>query len=592
MSFDQNVAPQPAIQSHTLWRDALKILALDWKIARRNMGTRRRAKILDEAEGRTESEGAGKSAGSGLARWLARRKRERAQKRAQASAANAQKGTKNVNNPLFQLVLLAILVPCCWGVALGLSKTPTHLPAIALWGISLGLIGLLVMLIMASMAGIADTIFLRGDADLLAASPIDPRAVALVRLGNLAISTGVIPIALAIGVSIFLPFYGGWHWMGLVPIMVAISMVACAISLFLARFLVVFFGPKRLRTLVYVLSSAIGLVFFVGVQANNLVHDPATDRGWATQYFVHMAKIVRPDWPLLWPGKALMAGPVGWLAVLALAAFLFGIAAFWAGRQLLAMARANAQGKASRRSVSKRTRQAFSNHPIHATTQKEIRIVSRNPQIILSLVAQIIYLSPLLLVILSNQTDWRGRSLVVVAMVAAVTIASSSSGRAIWIVAGGETAPDLLRASPATARQFQWGKILAATMIGCAMVVLEALAVLIWMHNPLAALGCVCFGLLSGFMAARIAFRFVKPFEMKAFRRPPNGSLQGSLSQGLVTGLLASSAGCFAANLLWIGGFLLLGAIAAFYVFTVEEAGRPPKTTLVRDEKTRNAAIV
>ena len=592
MSLDQNVAPLRAIQSNTLWRDCWKILALDWKIARRNMGARRRAKVIDEAERKTTGEDGKKSPGSGLVRWLARRKRDRAEKRAQAAAAGIAKGTKSVNNRLFQALLLAILVPCCWGVALGLSQTPTHLPAIALWAISIGLIGLLVMLIMASTAGIADTIFLRGDADLLAASPIDQRAVALVRLGNLAISTGTIPIALAIGVSIFLPFYGGWHWMGLVPVMVAISMVACAISLFLARFLVVFFGPKRLRTLVYVLSSAIGLVFFVGVQANNLVHDPATDRGWATQYFIHMAKIVRPDWPLLWPGKALMAGPFGWLAVLAAAAIIFGIAAFWSGRQLLAMARANSQGKASRRSVSKRTRQAFTNHPIQATMQKEIRIVSRNPQIILSLVAQVIYLSPLLLVILSNQTDWRGRSLVVVAMVAAVTIASSSSGRAIWIVAGGETAPDLLRASPATARQLQWGKILAATMIGCAMVMLEALAVLIWMHNPVAALGCAIFGLLSGFAAARIAFRFVKPFEMKAFRRPPKGSLQGSLSQGLVTGFLAASAGTLASGLPWISGFLLLAAIAAFYVFTVEEAEAPAKPLQLRDKKPRRVGSV
>ncbi len=466
-------------------------------------------------------------------------------------------------------VLLAVLwAPFAFFAALGLSKIPAQLPNVAHLWISVGVIGLLGVTLLSALTIVADVLFLRRDGELLAMAPIDPRAPAIVRMVTVGISAGIIFILFTLSITLFLPFVGGWRWLGLVPQAIAIALLAAAVAMALARVLFALFGARRVRSTVYALASLMGLATFVVMQSNNLIKRPGTDIGWAEALAAEWSDGIGADAPILWISKVLTGPFWMWGGAVLVVFALYALTAATFGRKLMRSA-LNPRVERNRKKGTGRVRE-FPGGPMASVMRKEWRIISRDAQLGLLLIQQSVYLSPVLIAFAANSENSPTR-IAAIAGAAVVFAASSISGRAVWLIAGGESAPELLKLAPAREATIRWGKILAILRLAALFSLLAAIGTLALGAGPWAALTVLAFGALASCGAARIAFRFVRPVEVKGFRRPPKGSFSGSLGQGLFTSLLSASAALCASGRPLLSLAPLLAAIAAFYVFTVED---------------------
>lgn len=469
------------------------------------------------------------------------------------------------------IVLGLLWAPVAFFAALGLSKLPAHLPDVAHFWIGIAAIALFAATLLSTLTTIADVLFLRRDGELLAVAPIDPRAPAIVRMITVGLSAGILFILFTLSIAVFLPFVGGWRWLVLVPLAIAIALLAAAVGMGLSRFLFAMFGARRVRSTVYALASLMGLASFVVIQSNNLIDRTGTDNGWLTALAIDWSEHIGANNPVLWISK-IMTGPV-WMWATAFVAILalYALTAATFGRVLMRSA-LNPRLAGRRRHDNRRVGE-FPAGPMRSVMRKEWRIIARDAQLALLLIHQCVYLSPLLIAFAASGENAPAR-IATIAGAAVVFAASSISGRAVWLIAGGESAPELLKLAPAAAATIRWGKILAILRLAAVFSLVAAGATFALGTGAGAAIAVIAFGLMASLGAARIAFRFVRPVEIKGFRRPPKGSLGGSLAQGLFTSLLSTAAALFLAGHPLVSLVAIVAALAAFYVFTTED--EPP----------------
>jgi hypothetical protein len=108
---------------------------------------------------------------------------------------------------------------------------------------------------------------------------------------------------------------------------------------------------------------------------------------------------------------------------------------------------------------------------------KEWRIIRRNPMVFAALGAQMFYLLPAVVspIALAFRRGAADPQTIAVFLAAGCVLGSSTmAGRGLWIVAGGEHAPDLLRTAPAHPGVIRWGKIFSVAGISvmlCAIII-------------------------------------------------------------------------------------------------------------------------
>jgi ABC-2 type transport system permease protein len=110
-----------------------------------------------------------------------------------------------------------------------------------------------------------------GNIDLLLSSPIRSRTVFAVRAVGLALTLFASNAVVVAGIAILLAVFAGGHWLGLIPVLLALALLASGVGLLLTFGLIRWFGARRTLMFSQVISSTINALIFVIYQYGNYV---------------------------------------------------------------------------------------------------------------------------------------------------------------------------------------------------------------------------------------------------------------------------------------------------------------------------------
>ena len=375
--------------------------------------------------------------------------------------------------------------------------------------------------------------YARGDLDLLLSSPLPARRVLAVRCLAMAVSSIAIYLLLATPVLAVVVGFGHWRWLNVYPVLVSVGLLTTSVGLVLAMALFALLGPQRTRTVSQILAALLGAGFFLAFQLPNMTGDRDSGQwlGYAQRWIGSGA--FEPDGLLAWPARAALGETGPALAMLALSALIFTGLVTVLGRRFGDNAAAAARREVGRRGgKDDRAVAGFATGVFGATLRKELRLLARDAALISQVLLRVLYLLPLAFIL------WRRAGegdLMVAGTAAAVALVTGQLASSLtWITVSTEEAPDLLAASPASARMVTRGKIAAALAPVAALLALP-LAGLAYV-SPWAGLATAlcCAGVAVS--SALVMLWYGKPGKRQEFNKKQSGG-------GWVTGLAELAVG-------------------------------------------------
>jgi ABC-2 type transport system permease protein len=381
-----------------------------------------------------------------------------------------------------------------------LRKMPAPTPSVSAL-LAMGITALLVVLgtfmFSSGLKSSVDSLFERGDVDLLLSSPLPSTSIFTVRLGAITISVAGVYLLLVGPVVNAGLFIGHPGWLAAYAVIVAWASICCSLSMLLTLLLVRVLGARKTRVVAQVLSAIAGALMFLLAQAQNIfqIYSPEALQSLSTGSLA-LGSALAPDSVVWMPGRAVMGHGVPLLGLVAgaIALFLFTVhfthGFFVRGLQ---------QAVSSVRATSKRRdaqQGQFGRHLLEVVLRKEWKLIARDPHLISQVLLQLLYLLPVGFMVLRSETQ-AAQSLAAAMALLAAGLTSSLT----WIIVSAEDAPDLLQASPAAARIVRLGKVAAAVM---PVLLLMALP-LLWsvIQRPLTGL-LMCFTVVAAIGSAAL----------------------------------------------------------------------------------------
>jgi ABC-2 type transport system permease protein len=330
-----------------------------------------------------------------------------------------------------------------------------------------------------ALTGCVTALFERGDLDLLLSSPLPSRSIFAVRLLGIAAATATPFLFLAGPFANVALVLGHPGWLGLyVTICACAVLMACA-GMLLTLALVRLLGARRTRVVAQVMGAIAGALVFLLSQAYNFTrHDGST----GPQLLAMLANqhLFGPDSALWLPGRAMLGAPGPLLGALVLAALAFALTVGRTHRFFVhGLQQAAGAGRVRARPADA-LRFRFRGSLFDTIVVKEWRLIARDPHLIAQVLLQLIYLVPMLLPILRDNTTGPALG------TGLTLLCGSLTGSLTWIVISAEDAPDLLLSAPASRRTLQLAKLAAATMPPLLLVALPLLWLIV--HAPLTGL--------------------------------------------------------------------------------------------------------
>jgi ABC-2 type transport system permease protein len=433
-----------------------------------------------------------------------------------------RKGAARWLAPVLAVVVLSGMTMGGFGLSFLLREVPVQAtPWVAV--IVDGILLLLFSFMLSQTLSLSATAFYeRGDLDLLLSSPIPARRVLAVRCLGLATTASYGYVILISPLVLPAIFMGQLRWLGVYPLLIALTLFATACGLMLALGMFALLGPRRTRTVAQVMAAVIGAAFYLTTQLGQYA-------GRSRQQVMldqadHLAKGggFDPGRPLTWPAQALLGDPValvllfaGALAVFALVVTLFG-ARFARNAAAAAGAGALGTGRAARKV------RGYTGGPFAAMLRKELRLLGRDIALLSQVLLRVLYLIPVLFLLLRNSQD--GSLMIPFIAAAVVYLTGQVAGSLAWITVSGEEGLELLACAPARAGELRRAKLVASLIpVGWLMVPpLVGLAV----FSPLAALATGVCGLGAAVCSGLIAIWYERPGQRKDFvRRRRSGSI-------------------------------------------------------------------
>lgn len=434
---------------------------------------------------------------------------------------------------VFYVIIAAAVLFGGYGIAQLLSEIEPA-PSVEV----LGLIGAVFALLFSFMLSqslmlITESIYQRGDLDFLLASPLPPWRILLVRMAAIAINVALLYLMLLGAVFIFLPFYGGWRWMGFLPTVLALSLLAVAVGLVLARVMFLLFGPKLTRIIAQIAAGLIGAGFFLAVQTQNYV--PPQERAQLYMSMMqHVAPVLgNPASPLSLPARAALGAPVAFVEWIAICLAAYAASVFWFASRFVANAAAILGSGGRRRRADTSAKQMRGG--LSATlVRKEWRLLLRDPLLLSQIMLQLLYLLPLFFVFTRNVgVEGMHRFSSGGFASAFVLLATSLAASLAWLTVSAEDAPDLIAGAPVAREQVEYAKAFAAAAPVWALLLLPAIGAT-WMA-PMAGVWLFIGGGLAVGSACLIAVWHQAPGDRKNFRRRRRGTFLVSFGQLFVT---------------------------------------------------------
>ncbi len=449
---------------------------------------------------------------------------------------------RSTGSRVFLIIVLVLLHLTAIPLALAQSRIKLDQSRPATW-LGGALLFVLLLMISRTLITAVQSLYARGDMDLLLSSPLKPEAIIAVRAAVIAVTVTLEFAALILPfVNVFVLF-GLFAWARVYLVLPALGMLAATISLLLSLLLFRWFGARRTRVIAQVLSAVIGLLFVLAAQVPNALRmsdraDLAPSRE-ALSALTSGAQSV-----LMAPGSLLLNSS---LPAFLLAAGCFGIFALTmkrCGSRFIAASVASAGMPTRQRATKSTQRLLFRGNTRAVIIRKELRLVARDPWLLTQLLQQLIYVLPFGLLL------WRrGSEALPLIWGMNILVASNVASALAWLTIAAEDAPELLRSAPLATRSAQLYKLQAAMLPILPLVLLPV--IVLWRTHLWFSL-CIAFcSLGSALCCALLHRREDRSGNRRDFRTRYKGSVGRSFIELFV--ILAWCGVC--AVLVWLSPF-------------------------------------
>ncbi len=391
-----------------------------------------------------------------------------------------------------------------------------------------------------TLAAASQSLYNRGDLDLLFSAPIAPRKVLTVRFAAIALNAFAAFALLITPPLLPVAALGHWRWLSVLVVLAALALSASACGLLLATGLFSLIGPRRTRTVAQVLAALIGAAFFLMAQARNILGGRQTTSVWMSLAQMAQDGSLRPPPAAALPLRAMMGEPAPLAALLLAAVGLFWASSQWLGSRFAAdAAAASGIDLAGRPRTATKAVADFATGAMAATFRKEIRLLWRDAALLSQVFLRVLYLLPLAFLLLRNAGSHMAYALP--AGAAALTFMTGQvSGSLSWVTVSAEDAPDLLACCPAPVRTLIRAKLAAALTPVAALLAIPLIALIV--IAPVAGLAALVGCAASAVASSLINTWYNKPGKRTDLRRRRAGSWLGALFQSAITALIGGAA--------------------------------------------------
>ena len=463
---------------------------------------------------------------------------------------------RHVRRAIFYTMMAAFLGFGGYWAARFLSEvTPT--PNVMTLGIVGGVIAILFSLMLSqALMLITESLYQRGDLDLLLSSPIPLWRIVIVRMSAIAINVGIFYLILVAAVCAWLPFFGGWAWIGFAPAILLLTLFATAAALVLARILFALIGPKNTRVAAQILGSLIGAAFFIASQIPRFSENESRARAMQDVFNAIIPVVGNPASPISLPARAafgLNADLAIWAGV---AAVSFLLAVWWYASGFARDAAAIA-GLGQRRKRNTRAARAMRAGVNATLIFKEWRLLRRDPLLLSQILLPLLYFAPLFAVFGSRLGEEGFNRISAAGFSSAfVLLVTSFAASLAWLTVSAEDAPDLIASAPVSRDSIDNAKAAAAALPSVLLLLPPVIGAGI-VVSPMVGFWLLLGGAAAIVSTCLIAIWHQTPGNRKEFRRRTRGSLLLNFGRSFV------AFGWIGATGLAVSGWPLLAIIPA-----------------------------
>jgi ABC-2 type transport system permease protein len=394
-----------------------------------------------------------------------------------------------------------------------------------------------------AMEAVTRAFYARGDLDLILSSSASAERLFAVRIGAMTLGIAGMSLALAAPAINVLVWLQGGRWLAAYGVVLALAMVAVAISLMLTFALFRMIGPKRTRLVAQIVAAVVGASFVIGVQIVAILTVGTMSRVvlFQSERIIGLAPHPGSLWWL--PVDAAMGNWVSLTAVFAFGTILLAGAIRFCAPRFGEVALA-ANSIAAGRRTEKRALKFRPKSSGQALRSKEWVLLLRDPWLMSQSLMQLLYLlPPFFLLSRSFYGDGRGAALVVPVLIMA---AGQLAGGLAWLAISGEDAPDLIASAPVAAYRVWLAKVEAvAAAIG---IVFGPLVVLLAVIDPVFAVAAAIGIAIASTSATAIQFWFRAQVKRSLFRRRHVSSRIATFAEALCSIAWASAGALVTSN--------------------------------------------
>jgi ABC-2 type transport system permease protein len=324
----------------------------------------------------------------------------------------------------------------------------------------------LTLLLSTTITSSIEALFERGDLDLLVSSPLDSKIIFAARALSVALKAFLSSLALSLLIVFVLVYLGVWQTLGLLPVMLALSLISASLGMLLTLGLVRTLGARRAKTVAQIISAIVGAIFFLASQSVRFLGDSSTTTGF-TRWTLDLIQGKTETSSFWWlPGHAVFLEPVALIFLFAIGTGLMWLTTNIVHKTFILGTQTATVGGGKRLATQNSSSSIpvkFASGLTRVVMNKEWRLIARDPYLISQLGLQLLYIVPLLFVFWQPSTNTRfsmfGSSFTSYAInVLLVMLGGTLISRLTQIIVSGEEAPELLAMSPASGEGLRWIK--------------------------------------------------------------------------------------------------------------------------------------
>ncbi|MEO1205806.1 MAG: permease [Pseudomonadota bacterium] len=319
------------------------------------------------------------------------------------------------------------------------------------------------MMLSQALESVTRAFYARDDLDLILSSPSSSAHLFAVRIvlmaGTTALMSGLM-VAPFIHVAAIL---AGPAWLSAYGVLLAASMVATGLAVFITLALFKWVGAKRTRLVAQITAAVVGASFLIGLQVIAIISYGSMSRFSLLGSDGLLGNAPSMNSMLWWPAFAATGAPAALAGVMFVAVLFFGIAVIVGASQFRHIVVA-ALGVSDTQAGAATPRRAFKARTTHgALLHKEWMLLARDPWLISQTLMQILYLVPPALLLWVKY----GQDLQIATILAPVVVMAVGqlAGGLAWLTISGEDAPDLVATAPVPTHALLWAKVKAVLAI-------------------------------------------------------------------------------------------------------------------------------